>query len=420
MKNTILILLVSIFTIPLFSQTPVEKNGALAVEGNRIVNKDGNPISFSGGSLFWSNNGWGGEKYYHSSTVGWLASDWKATIIRAAMGADANGGYITQPANKQKVKTVVDAAIDQGIYVIIDWHSHHAEDYETEAIEFFEEMATLYGSYDNVIYEIYNEPLQISWTNVIKPYAENVIAAIRAIDEDNLIIVGTPTWSQDVDVASNNPITSSTNIAYTLHFYAGTHGQSLRNKATTAMNNGIALMVTEWGAVNANGDGAVATAEVNNWVTFMCENNLTNLNWAINDKEEGASALKPGTSPQGLWTNDKLTESGLLVKEIVKNWDANCVVTSLKNPLNENIIKFEVYPNPSSDFLSLDFEVKKGEKLKVEMTDSVGKIFFEENLNIFNSKYQKQINTKAFPRGTYFIKITMDNDAVVSKKVVLN
>ena len=419
MKNLILFLLISIFSLPVFSQTPVQKNGALSVDGNRIVNKDGNPVSFSGGSLFWSNNGWGGEKYYHSSTVGWLASDWNATIVRAAMGADADGGYISQPANKQKVKTVVDAAIDQGIYVIIDWHSHHAEDYETEAIEFFEEMATLYGSSENVIYEIYNEPLQVSWTNVIKPYAENVIAAIRAIDEDNLIIVGTPTWSQDVDVASNNPITSSTNIAYTLHFYAGTHGQNLRNKAITAMNNGIALMVTEWGTVNANGDGAVATTEVNNWVTFMCENNLTNLNWAINDKEEGASALKPGTSPQGLWTNDKLTASGLVVKDIVKNWDANCTTTNINLPLEEGITHFEVYPNPSSDLLTIDLKVTKEERLVVKMVDASGKKFFEEEIKLVNKSYQKQIITKAFPKGTYFIQIIKD-DVTVSKKMILN
>ena len=419
MKKVFVIFFVLVGMLSGFSQTPVEKNGALSVDGNRIVNKDSNPVSFSGGSLFWSNNGWGGEKYYKSSTVGWLATDWKATIVRAAMGVDANGGYITQPNNKQKIKTVVEAAIAQGIYVIIDWHSHHAEDYEAEAIEFFEEMATLYGSHENVIYEIYNEPLQVSWTNVIKPYAENVIAAIRAIDEDNLIIVGTPTWSQDVDVASNNPITSSTNIAYTLHFYAGTHGQNLRNKATTAMNNGIALMVTEWGSVNASGNGAVATAETNNWITFMCENNLTNLNWAINDKEEGASALKPGTSPNGLWTNDKLTESGLLVKDLVQNWDATCNITNVELQKVDKTIDFKVYPNPSVDVLNIEIKGERAERLVVKMMDSLGKVFFEEKINDFNSQYQKQINTKGFPKATYLIEIELEG-FVVSKQVILN
>jgi len=419
MKKIILSLILLVCAAFLFSQTPVQENGALSVTGNRIVNKDNNPVSFSGGSLFWSNNGWGGERYYNFSAVGWLASDWKATITRAAMGIDAQGGYITQPSNKQKIKTVVEAAISHGIYVIIDWHSHHAEDYEAEAIEFFEEMATLYGSYDNVIYEIYNEPLQVSWTDVIKPYAENVIAAIRAIDEDNLIIVGTPTWSQDVDVASRNPITSSTNIAYTLHFYAGTHGQSLRNKATTALNNGIALMVTEWGTVNADGDGAVATNEVDNWVSYMCDNNLTNLNWAVNDKDEGSSALRPGTSTQGLWTNDKLTESGMLVRGIVRNWDATCGISTVENTLDEENFKLEIYPNPSSDIINIYIKRDEGERLSVKMIDTLGKVFFEEKTDAFEYDYQKKISTKRFPKAIYFIEVTIDG-STVTKRLVLN
>ena len=129
-------------------------------------------------------------------------------------------------------------------------------------------MARDYGSRNHVIYEIYNEPLQISWSGAIKPYAEAVIAAIRAIDPDNLIVVGTPSWSQDVDAAAADPI-AGPNIAYALHFYAGTHGQFLRDKAQKALDAGAALFVTEWGSVNANGDGAVATSETDAWMDFL-------------------------------------------------------------------------------------------------------------------------------------------------------
>ena len=312
------------------AQTPIQNNGALAVNGNQIVNTEGVAVSFAGSSLFWSNTGWGGEHFYNSSVVNWLYSDWNINIVRAAMGVEENGGYISDVANKQKVINVVDAAIAQGLYVIIDWHSHHAEDYETEAIQFFEEMATLYGSYDNVIYEIYNEPLNTtSWGNTIKPYAESIISSIRAIDNDNLIIVGTPTWSQDVDIASNNPITGFSNIAYTLHFYAGTHGQYLRDKAQVALDNGIALMVTEWGTVEASGDGDVDQAETELWMTFLCDNKISHCNWAINDKNEGASALIPGTSTTGNWTAGDLTNSGILVKDIIENWNSNCNYSSV-------------------------------------------------------------------------------------------
>ncbi len=299
----------------------------ITTSGNKVL-FGGQQGSISGNSLFWSNTGWGGEKYYTGQTVAWLKSDWKSNLIRASMGVDETAGYLTDSSNKTRVTTVVDAAIANDMYAIIDWHSHHAEQYQSQSIAFFKEMATKYGNTNNVIYEIYNEPLQISWSGVIKPYAQAVIAAIRAIDPDNLIIVGTPSWSQDVDTAANDPITGYANIAYTLHFYAGTHGQSLRDKASTALSRGIPLFVTEWGSVGASGDGAVATSETNAWVSFMKANSISNANWALNDKAEGASALVSGASANGGWTSSQLTASGSLAKSITSGWPALNQTTS--------------------------------------------------------------------------------------------
>ena len=148
--------------------TLVGKHGRLEVKGNQIVDKHGNPMSLAGNSFFWSNDNWGGERYYKREIVSWLKKDWNTTIVRAAMGVEDPGGYIeNKNGNKNRIKIIVEAAINEGIYVIIDWHSHHAEDYQNEAIEFFQEMATLYGETDHVIYELYNEPLDISWSNTI-------------------------------------------------------------------------------------------------------------------------------------------------------------------------------------------------------------------------------------------------------------
>ena len=108
----------------------VTQNGLLTVSGSKIVNKNNDPVSFAGNSFFWSNDNWGGERFYNPSTVKWLKTDWNSKIVRAAMGVEDPGGYLdNKQANKSRLKAIVDAAIEEGIYVIIDWHSHHAEDH---------------------------------------------------------------------------------------------------------------------------------------------------------------------------------------------------------------------------------------------------------------------------------------------------
>lgn len=294
----------------------------ITTQGNQVL-FGGRPGSIAGMSLFWSNNNWGGDKFYNADVVRWLKRDWNIKLIRAAMGVGTEpGGYIQSPGpNRQRVQTIVNAAIENDLYVIIDWHAHEAENYRDQAIAFFTDMARQYGQYNNVIYEIYNEPLQnTSWDNTIKPYAERVIAAIRAIDPDNLIIVGTRSWSQRVDEAAANPIRNYPNIAYTLHFYAGTHKQAIRNYATTALNNGIPLFVTEWGTTDASGDGAVDVAETRIWMDFLRTNNISHANWALNDKAEGSAALRPGASVTGGWSDTNLTASGRLVRDYIRSW----------------------------------------------------------------------------------------------------
>lgn len=308
---------------PITQKTPVEKHGALSTSGAKLIGEHGQQVSLAGPSLFWSNDGWDGESFYNAGVVATVAKDWKASVIRAAMGVDNKGSFIESPdTNRAKVKSVVDAAVDNGIYVIIDWHSHHAEDIEAQAIEFFTAMAKQYGHLPNVIYEIYNEPLrETDWEKTIKPYSEKVIAAIRKVDPDNIIIVGTQTWSQDVDKAAKSPLVGFTNIVYALHFYAGTHRQGLRDRAQTAIDSGLPIFISEWGSVNANGDGEVDIDESMQWLIFAKQNGLSHLSWSISNKVEGASMIKPGASTWGGWTQQELTPNGILIREVLRAWD---------------------------------------------------------------------------------------------------
>ena len=222
----------------------VSKNGRLQTDGNQIVGDHGNPVAVHGMSHFWSQ--WEGV-FYTAETVDWLVKDWHATLARAFLGVhDGELGYQQQPAREiAKIKRFVDAAIANDIYVLIDWHDHHAEDNIKDAVAFFSQMAKTYGDQPHIIYEIYNEPLKISWSKTVKPYAERVIAAIRRHDPDNLIVVGTPYWSQRVDEAAAHPIDDA-NIAHVLHFYAASHKADLRQRAQKALDMGWSPNGARW------------------------------------------------------------------------------------------------------------------------------------------------------------------------------
>jgi len=308
----------------------VALHGALSVSGSQILDRDGQAASFAGPSLFWGNKGWmeradyGPDAYYNADVVARVRRDWNAAIIRIAMGSESRGGYIGDPDGRwAKITAVADAAIAQGMYFIVDWHSHRAEQNPDEAVAFFQRVARRYGETPNLIYEIYNEPLNTTdWATVIKPYSERVIRAIREIDPDNLIVVGTQTWSQDVDKAADDPVEGFGNLVYALHFYAGTHGRKLRAKADYALARGLPIMVTEWGTVDANGDGRVDLASSREWLDWMRERNLTHCNWSLHSKREGASMLAPGSPPDAKWTDANLTESGRFVREVIRGWHA--------------------------------------------------------------------------------------------------
>ncbi len=295
------------------SLTVVGTYGQLRVSGKNLVDKNGTPIQLRGMSLSWT-NWW--PQFYAPEVVEWLKDDFNVTVIRAAMGVDEAGGYLDDKAkHKAYVFTVIDAAIAQGIYVLVDWHSHHAEDYPEEAKEFFSEVAQKYGDQPNLIYETYNEPLDTaSWNDVIKPYHESVIAEIRKYDPDNIIIAGNRSWSTRLNEVVANRIDDA-NVMYTLHYYAASHKQELRDETQLAIDANLPIFVTEYGVTEYTGDGFVDVEEARRWWAFLDANKISWLNWSIADKEESSAAVKPGASATGGWPDAMLTQSGLLVRE---------------------------------------------------------------------------------------------------------
>jgi endoglucanase len=293
--------------------SPVAMHGQLKVVGTNLVDQSGQPIQLKGVSSMWLGNeaipfaqNYDGLKYMRDS--------WKLSVVRAAMGTVGTAPPVSGAGNDvmTKAETIVQNAIKLGVYVLVDWHTEKAVDQQTEAIKFFTAMAQKYGEYPNVIWEPYNEPNGYDWTR-IKPYHEAIVDAIRPVDPDNIIVMGTPNWSQYVDVAAQEPVapaSGTANLMYTLHFYACTHTQWLRTRGETALAKGAPLFITEFGATPADGgeggNNLVCRTETNLWFDWMATHNISGVAWKL-DRCPDSSCILNTASVSGPWTDNVLT-----------------------------------------------------------------------------------------------------------------
>lgn len=297
--------------------TPVSRLGQLRVQGAQLVGANGEPAALHGQGFGWD-NWW--PQYYNAEVVRWLRDDWNVDIVRPAMGIEPDGAYLGSPlVSKMRIETVVEAAIDAGLYVIIDWHAHNL--HTKEAVAFFGEMAKKYGDKPNVLYEIFNEPEQDETWPQVKEYATAVIGEIRKYDPDNLVIVGCPEWDQRIDLVAASPLKGFSNVLYSVHFYAATHGDWLRERTQAAINAGIPVMVTESSGSQASGQGKNNYTEWNAWIEFMDRNRISWLNYSVSDKAgETISVLRPQANATGKWTDSELTESGVQVRQLLRSY----------------------------------------------------------------------------------------------------
>jgi len=298
------------------TNAPVATHGQLRVEAGVLVDSAGQPVQLKGASSMWLN--WETSGYAEDlDALLWLRDRWRLKVIRAAMGVEPANGYLSNPGKSRgQVATIVKNAVTAGVYVIIDWHDHNAHLHRAEAEEFFADVAEEYGDLPNVLYETYNEPERAGWASDVKPYHEALVGAIRAHDPDNVIILGTPNWSQYVDEAALSPVVGD-NLLYTLHFYACSHDQWLRDRAEMALAGGIGLFVTEWGATAADGglDGVVCLDEGKIWLDWIDQHGLSWTAWKL-DNCTDASCYFNGNAPvRGGWGSDDLQGHGPFVRE---------------------------------------------------------------------------------------------------------
>lgn len=294
--------------------SPVSSNGRLQVKGAQIVNQRGNPFVIKGVSthgLAWY------PQYVQKAAFQTLKKEGVNTIRLALYTEEYNGYCNSGKENQKKLELLLDngvkAATELGMYVIIDWHilsDGNPLTHKKEAKAFFRKIAKKYSGYENVLYEICNEPNGAagSWQN-IKKYAKTIIKTIRSVNRKAIIIVGTPTWSQDVDIAARNPLEEK-NIAYAFHFYASTHKDDLRNKLKSAVKGGLPVIVSEFGLSEASGNGVIDLKEANKWNKLMNRYKLGRVAWSLSNKDETSALIKSSCQKTSGWKKSDYSKAG--------------------------------------------------------------------------------------------------------------
>lgn len=288
--------------------------GRLHVKGTKLVDKKGHEVQLSGVSthgLSWY------PQYVNDKCFAQLHDKWGANVVRLAMYTEEYNGYCSGDAKnrsdlKKLIKKGVRLAKKHKMYVIVDWHilsDGNPNSHKKEAKAFFREMSREFKGYNNVIYEICNEPNNGTSWKEIKSYARSVISTIRKNDKKAVIVVGTPTWSQDVDQAAADPIKGD-NIMYALHFYAATHKTDLRNKMTAAINKGLPVFVTEYGICDASGNGVIDKKEADRWIQTMDEYGVSYIAWNLSNKQESSSIIKSSCSKVSGFKKSDLSDEG--------------------------------------------------------------------------------------------------------------
>ncbi|MBR4839445.1 MAG: cellulase family glycosylhydrolase [Paludibacteraceae bacterium] len=392
--------------------SPVYQNGKLSVQGTQLVNECGFPVQLRGMSshgLAWF------PACYTEEGIKALAEDWGVDIFRLAVYTHEWGGYTTgQFKSKDAYNAYIDELVDicgkYGIYCLIDWHvlnqgSGNPNNTLDDAIPFWDYMSKKHKDDKHVLYEICNEPngTSVKW-DVVKKYADEVIPVIRANDSKTVVICGTPTWSQDVDLAAENPL-SYDNVMYTLHFYSGTHFDYLRQKAQKALDKGLALFVTEFGTSKADGSGGVFFDECDIWMQWMKERKISWCNWSFAGKNETSAALKGNSCESKAWTNT--SESGEYIKQKLAEPDEFQACYNAVGMVSYNDQVF-LTPNPVKETFSLvlpDGAVATG----VEVLDMMGRVVLSV------SDANETVEVSDLTQGIYFVKIVFADGIAVKK-----
>lgn len=305
---------------PSNTTTPYSAHGKLSVSNGDLTDQNGKPFQLYGMSthgIAWF------PQYVNYDAFKTLRDDWNTNCVRLSLYSDEYNGYSTggnKTELKAYVKQGIDYATELGMYVIVDWHILNDQNpnlHKADAIEFFTDISSAYKNNGNILYEICNEPNGATTWDDIKSYANEVIPIIRANSPDSIIIVGTPFWSQEIDKPLSSPLSYS-NVMYTLHFYADTHRDDLRNLLSECKSKNLPVFISEFGMCDSSGNGSNNFDEMNKWKQLIDKYNLSYMCWNLSNKNETCAVIAPNCNKTSNWSDGELSEAGRWIKSCFK------------------------------------------------------------------------------------------------------
>jgi aryl-phospho-beta-D-glucosidase BglC (GH1 family) len=204
---------------------------ALKVVKNLVLDSRNQPVRLRGvntACLEWTSNGEG----HILDTVKTAITDWHVNHIRLPLAQDRWFGKAPEQTDGGKsyralVDQVVDLCTRNGCYILLDLHWSNAGEWgkqigqhvmpDQNSVTFWRDLASTYKNHPAVLFDLYNEPHDISWDiwlkggkvterayrrNPQKTYdavgMQTLLDTVRETGAKNVVIAGGLDWSYDM------------------------------------------------------------------------------------------------------------------------------------------------------------------------------------------------------------------------------
>jgi hypothetical protein len=257
--------------------------GGYYVNGNTICTPEGRPHLLHGvdrPSLEWNSMGQNLSKA-DFALMGSAPGSWNANVVRIGLNQDfwLAGSPLADPSYPDTVSQAIAWAEMAGMDVILDLHWSDQGVLgscvstpttgcqqlmpDANSLTFWSQVAAKYQGDGRVMFELYNEPHDVSWdvwrnggdtgAGWKAVGMQQLYDAVRATGAQNLVIIGGLNWAYDLSGVPANRIMGY-NIAYATHPYGTTDGftrpPSDWDRAWGFLTATDPVVATEFGVLN--------------------------------------------------------------------------------------------------------------------------------------------------------------------------